>query len=312
MLAPIHRLPHLALTLALSGLFGCSNNTDGKPTSPPAAKVGGQEIPVSLIDRLMARAGLGNANPQAAQAVRRELLEKMIDQQLTLEQATRNKLDQAPDVLAQIEASRREVLSRAYLQSVAGALPKPSAEEVRKYYVEHPLLFAERRIFGLQEIIAAPGTSAQMTELVVGQLHDGRPMDEIAKWLESRQVKFTRGEANRAAEQIPLELLSRVHALKDGQFALITSKQGFTIVKVASSQAAPLAEAVAMLRIEQFLTNQRAAAAIKLDIQQLRAKAGVSYFGEFARAAPDTAASAAAASTAGAPAFITGPGESGK
>ena len=312
MLAPIHRLLLWALTLSLSGLSGCSNNTDSKPASPPAAKVGGKEIPVSVIDRLMARAGLGNANPQAVPALRRELLEKMIDQQLTFEQATRNKLDQAPDVLAQIEASRREVLSRAYLQSVAGALAKPSAEEVRKYYVEHPLLFAERRIFGLQEIIAAPGTSAEMNQLVVGQLHDGRPMDEIANWLQSRQVKFTRGEANRAAEQIPLELLSRIHALKDGQFALISSKQGFTIVKVASSQAAPLAESVAMQRIEQFLTNQRAATAIKLDLQQLRAKAGVGYFGEFARAAPDTAASAATAFTAGAPASITGPGESGK
>ena len=302
----------LALILALQGLSGCSNNTDNKPASQPAAKVGAQEIPVSLIDKLMARAGLGNANPQAALALRRELLEKMIDQQLTLEQATRNKLDQAPEVLAQIEASRREVLSRAYLQSVASAVPKPSADDVRKYYVEHPLLFAERRIFGLQEIIAAPGTSAETTELVVGQLHDGRPMDEIAKWLQSRQVRFTRGEANRAAEQIPLELLNRVHALKDGQFALITGKQGFTIVKLASSQAAPLAEAVALQRIEQFLTNQRAAVAIKLDLQQLRAKATVSYFGEFARTAPDAAANAAAASAPGAPASITGPGESGK
>lgn len=301
-----------ALIIALAALSACNSKTDAKPPGPPAAKVGTQEIPVSLIDQLLIRAGLGNANPQAAQVLRRELLEKVIDQQLTLEQATKNKLDQKPDVLAQIEAARREVLSRAYLQSVASASPKPSAEDVRKYHAEHPQLFAERRIFNLQEIIAAPGTGAEAAEMVRGQLHDGRPMDEIANWLQSRQVKFTRGEASRAAEQIPLELLGRVHALKDGQFVLITNKLGFTVVKVTGSSAAPLAEPVALQRVEQFLTNQRSAAAIRQDLQQLRAKAGVSYFGEFARVAPELAASAAAASAAGAPASVTGPGESGK
>ena len=312
MLAPMRLLLLSALMLSLAGLSGCNNKTDGRPAGPPAAKVDAQEIPIQQIDQLLARTGLGNANPQVAQALRRELLEKLIDQQLTLAQATRNKLDQAPEVLAQIEAARREVLSRAYLQSVAKALPKPSVEDVRKYYVEHPQLFAERRIFSLQEIIATAGTGGEMAELVRSQLHDGRQMDEIANWLKSRQIKFTRGEANRAAEQIPLELLNRIHALKDGQFALITNKLGVTIIKVASSSAAPLAEALALQRIEQFLANQRSAAAIKQDLQQLRAKAEVSYFGEFVRAVPDAAASAAASSATGAPASITGPGEGGK
>ena len=69
--------------------------------------------------------------------------------------------------------------------------------------------------------------------------------------------------ATRAAEQIPLELLTKLHALKDGQTMVVANPQGFNVVRVATSQTAPVPEANALPRIEQFLSNQRAAEAAR-------------------------------------------------
>ena len=54
--------------------------------------------------------------------------------------------------MQQLEAARREILSRAYLEKVGEAASKPTADEVAKYYEASPALFKERRIYSLQEI----------------------------------------------------------------------------------------------------------------------------------------------------------------
>ena len=276
--------PLLAGTLIALALVACGDKTDKKVATQVAAKVGSEEISVHQINQVLSRTNTANTTAQGAQALRREVLEKLIDQQLAVDQATEAKLHRSPDVVAQIEAARREVLARAYIQQVTSALPKPSPEETKKYYTEHPALFSERRVFNLQEIIVPASAGAAIIDQLRSMLAAGKSMEELAALLKSKDIKFGGGAAQRAAEQIPLELLTKVHALKDGQSTVIANAQAFTIVRVASSQSAPVAEANAMPRIEQFLANQRGAEAVGKNLKELRAKAGVTYMGDFAQA----------------------------
>ena len=285
---------HAALSGALVlGLAACGNKDDKKTATQVAAKVGSEEISVHQINQVLSRNNSAGASPAAVQAMSREVLEKLIDQQLAVEQATEDKLHRSPEVVSQIEAARRDILARAYMQKIAGALPKPSAEEVKKYYAEHPQLFSERRIFNVQEIVVptAPGLADQLR----AQVAAGKPIVEIANWLKSKDIKFDGGSATRAAEQIPLERLAQIHALKDGQSVVMETPQAITLLRVASSQSSPVAEAAALPRIEQFLTNQRASEAVATNIKQLRAAAKITYMGEFAKREGDTAAAAAKA-----------------
>ena len=274
---------HAILSAALVlGLTACGNKDDKKVATQVAAKVGSEEISVHQINQVLSRSSSAGASPAAVQAMSREVLEKLIDQQLAVEQATDDKLHRSPEVVAQIEAARRDILARAYMQKVAANVPKPNAQEVKKYYAEHPALFSERRIFNVQEIVTptAPGLADQLRAMVAA----GKPIVEVANWLKSKGVKFDGGSATRAAEQIPLERLTQIHALKDGQSILLESPQTITVVRVASSQSSPVAEAAALPRIEQFLTNQRASEAVTTNIKQLRAAAKITYMGEFANA----------------------------
>jgi EpsD family peptidyl-prolyl cis-trans isomerase len=282
----------LAVGMVAMALLACGDKADKKVATQVAAKVGSEEISVHQINFVISRTNTANATPEAAERLRHEVLEKLIDQQLAVDQAVEKKLDRSPEVVSQLEAARREVLARAYVQQMASSIPKPTAEETKKYFADNPALFAERRIYNLQEMVV-PGTSgSEMLEQIKAQVAAGKSMDELAAWMKARNVRFGGNSATRAAEQIPLELLKTVSALKDGQTTVISNAQGATILRLASSQSAPVAEAAALPRIEQFLANQRGAEIVGQNIKDLRAKTTVTYMGDFA---PGKGGNAAAA-----------------
>lgn len=269
-----------AMALSLS-LMACGDKGDKKVATQVAAKVGSEEISVHQINQVLQATGT-SSSPEATQTMGREVLEKLIDQQLAVDQAIDAKLHRAPEVVNQIEAARREILARAYMQKVVAALPKPNPEEIKAYYKDQPALFSERRVYNLQELVIPKSTAtADIADELKTRVTSGKSMEDTAAWLKSRNIQFGGGRASRAAEQIPLELLSQLHALKDGQSTVVDAPQAFTVVNVVSSQLAPVPEADALPRIEQFLTNRQATNAITADLKRLRAATPVTYMGDF-------------------------------
>jgi hypothetical protein len=197
--------------------------------------------------------------------------------------------------VSQLEAARREILMRAYMQKIAAALPKPSPEDVKKYYTDHPQLFSARRIYNVQEIVAP--VTAGLADQLRGYVAAGKPIEEVANALKAKDIKFGGGSATRPAEQIPLELLAQIQTLKDGQSVVLETPQAITLLRITSSQTAPVDEATALPRIEQFLTNQAATEAVTANLKKLRADTKITYMGDFAKtvnAAPVAPAAAPA------------------
>lgn len=280
-------LPVLAVSLII-GLAACDSN-EKKPASQVVAKVNSDEISVHQINYVLGRSNTSAITPEQAPAARREVLDKLIDQQLVVEQALEKKLDHSPEVLMALEAGRREILARAYLGQIAAAQTRPTDQEAKKYIAEHPPLFVERRIFNIQEIILP--AASNVTPALRDMLAAGKSMDEIASWLRSRNIKFTGGSATRPAEQITLELLPRVHALKDGQGLVLENTQNVTVMRLVASQSAPIDESTALPRVRQYLGNQRSNEAVLNELSQLKARAKITYLGEFGK---ETSASQAA------------------
>jgi EpsD family peptidyl-prolyl cis-trans isomerase len=284
-------IPSVAL-----GIAGCSSKDTekSKPATQIAAKVNSGEISVHQLNYVLTRTpGAGAASAETAPKIRREVLDRLVDQELAVEKAIEKKLDRSPEVLLALENSRREILARAHVEQITAAAPKPTTEEAKKYYAENPQLFAERRIYNIQEIVlpAAAGIGAELRRMAEA----GKPMDEIASWLKDKGIKFAAGSATRSAEQIPLELLPKIHPLKAGQSLILEGPQTVTVMRLAGSQSAPVSEDVALPRIQQFLGNQRAAELAKQEFKTLKANAKITYMGEFANADTPQAAAASVA-----------------
>ena len=121
-----------------------------KPATQTAAKVNKEEITVHQINFLLAQQRA--LAPEQAASASRQVLERLIDQELALQKAGDLKLDRDPRVVQQIEAARREIISRAYLEKIGEGAPKPTPAEVNAYYEAHPALFKERRVYSFQEV----------------------------------------------------------------------------------------------------------------------------------------------------------------
>lgn len=291
------RTPHLvvsrwvALLMAAGSLWltGCEpkKSADG---SEVAAKVNKGEVTVQEINYvLQQQRGL---KPEQAEAASRQILERLIDQELAVQKAVELKLDQDPRVLQQLEASRREVLSRAYLEKAGEAAAKPTADDVAKYYEANPALFKDRRIYSLQEI-AVEATPEQVAQLKA-KLADTGNVGEFVEYLKANDYRFSGNQAVRAAEQLPLASLGMIASMKDGEAILNPTTNGALVVVRAGSRAQPVALDKATPAIEQFLMNARKRELIVKDIKALRGSAKVEYAGKFAGAAPAADAASAA------------------
>lgn len=267
--------------LLVASLSACGNKDAPKPATQVAARVGTEEISVHQINHVLSRSQTGGASPAEISSMGRIALEKLIDRQLAVGQAEAAKLNRSPEVVAQIESARHEILAAAYLTQFTSSLARPTPEDARAYYDSHAPLFSQRRIFQTQELVVAnaPDLATQLRSFA----STAKPMIEVSEWLKARTIAFTGGNATRAAEQISLESLDTVHALKDGQSAVIETPETLTLLRLVASQTVPVSPEMALPRITQFLTNQRANAAVTAHLQQLRAATTVSYLGEFAQ-----------------------------
>ena len=279
----------VAVAAAAVLLAGCGDKKD-KAASQTAVKVNKDEITVHQINfMLQQQRGL---RPEQADAASRQILERLIDQQLALQKADDQKLDRDPRVVQQLEAARREILARAYIEKLGESAPKPTPEEIKKYFDDKPALFSDRRIYSIQEIQieARPDQVPDLRE----KLGAAKNVNEFVEYLKSKDYKFSGNQAVRAAEQLPLNSLDAFSKMKDGQAMVVPAQNGIQVVLLAGSRSQPVTLEQAKPAIEQFLLNERKRKLAEDEMKALRAAAKIEYVGKFAEAAASAPAAAPA------------------
>ncbi len=270
----------LAMSAAIAAalLAGCGDRKD-KPATQTAARVNREEITVHQINFLLQQQRA--IPPAQAASAGKAALERLIDQELTLQQAVEKKIDRDPRVAQQIEAARREVIARAYVEKVGSGAPRPTPQEIKKYYDEHPALFSQRRVYSLQEILVeAP---PEQLDQVRTKLEAAKDLGEFVNYLRASEIKFTGHQGVRPAEQLPMGLLPVISRMKDGQTVFGKTPEGARIVILARSVSQPVDEAHARPAIEQYLLNERKRKVVEDDLKALRASAKIEYLGEYAK-----------------------------
>lgn len=283
----------VALLAAAAMLSGCGDKKD-KAAGEVAATVDRHEIGVQQVEQvLQQQRGL---RPEQAEAAGRQILERLIDQQLAVRKAEQLELDDDPRVAQALEAARREVLARAYLEKIGEGAARPSAEEVQKYYDERPQLFAQRRIYNLQELVIE--ARADQLPALREQLASTGSIAQYVEWLRANDFRFGANQAVRAAEQLPGNSLAAIARLGDGQALLLPTPAGATVVVRAGSREQPVTLEQARQAIEQQILAERRRKLAEEDLKALRASAKIEYAGRFA---PAASAAAGAAPSGSAP-----------
>lgn len=271
----------LSMTLALHGC-GDKKEDDEKKATQVAAKVGSDEITVHQLNFELAKLG-GNLTPEQSKQAANQVLRGLVDQQLLMQKAIADKLDRDPKVVQTLEAARRQVLAQAYVEKLTANAAKPSEAEIKAYFDKHPELFSERRIYRLQELSVQ--VTAENASQVSEKLANVRNLNEFVEWLKANNIPARGAQSVKAAEQLPLEVLPRLHALKDGQAITLSGNNTLNIIYLAGSQTQPVTLQQATPMIERYLLNAKKREIAEEELKRLRDATKVEYLGEYTEAA---------------------------
>src|SRR5581483_1230224 len=244
---------------------GCGPASADRAGQQLVARVNGVEISASQL-----RPG----GASLAQAV-----EKVIDRELLVQKALQAGLERDPQVAADIDNARREVLAQAYVERAAQARAAPTRDEVHAFYAENPALFAERRIYRTRELVVS--ANPEMMDVLRGEVARASDLDDVAAWLKSRNARFSIAAQTQPAEEIPLAFLPQLARMGPGELAVFPTPLGASVVQLVYSEGAPLAYEQAAALIENFLAGRKRLAVAQDEVKRLRETARIEYVAQF-------------------------------
>jgi len=245
-------------------------------------RVNGEDISMLQYRRVLRQAGLDSPSPD----LREELIEKLVSRELAVQQALVLQLERRPEVLLELEEARRDVLARAWAAETAATTPALDQGAGARYFVEHPELFLQRKIYHLRET-ALSIDLPQLPE-IKQRLARGEPLSTTLNWLKAQGGEAKDQVVIRAAEQLPIESLPRLAATAEGETALFESPRGVIAYQVLAVEPAALTWEDAQPIIAVYLRKQAGKRAVVAQTAHLRRSAEIAY--------PNNTASAAAES----------------
>lgn len=285
-------LAGLLMLVAAAGLSACSNK-DKKP-GQSLVRVNGEEITILQVNDEFMRAGVQAGQEEAAS---KKLLESLIDRQLILAEAVRNKIDRTPEVMQAIERAKAQIIAQAFLQKITSQIAKPSKAEVDEYFEKHPEFFTKRKEFYLQQLAVA---NRNFSDEIKVFIDSARSLDEVAIWMDRHGVNYVRGQVTRSTADLPQQAVDKLLELPQGQLFLVSEGDNKVLNILTAIKDAPVTATNAVPQIERFLANKKGKDAVEVEIAHLRSLAKIEYLNASAPAATQVPVAASDNKMAGA------------
>ena len=279
------------MVVAVAGLAACGSKD--KKAGQSLVKVNGEEITVLQLNDELRRAGVQAGQQEAAS---KQLIESLIDREVILDEAMRNKIDRSPEVMQAIERAKAQIIAQAYLQSVTSKVAKPSKAEIDDYFQKHPEFFTKRREFDLQQLVIANKNFSDELKLFIDS---AKSLDEVAEWMDRHGVPYARGQVIRSTADLPQPAVAKLLELPKGQLFIVGEGNNRMLNIITVIKDSPVTATNAAPQIEQFLTNKKMKEAVEVEIAHLRSLAKIEYLNASAPVAAQTQAAAPDNKTAG-------------
>jgi EpsD family peptidyl-prolyl cis-trans isomerase len=258
---------------------GCGSKTESIAPSQIVAKVNTGEISVHQLNFVLQ--GIQGVPQDKLPMVKKEALSRLVDQEAIVQQAILAKLDREPNVQQQLEAARREILTRAYLLKISNAVSVPDQAAVTKFFSEKPALFQNRKVYRFAEI-NIPGRPINWPEIEKSLL-PAKSIGEASTILKAKGLELpVINNVGRGTEDLPIDVAEKIVNIRDGEVIVYFRAPNFVVAQILSSKDAPVDETKARPIIERFLQNKSKAEAVQAEMKRLKEVTKVTYLGEFA------------------------------
>lgn len=287
------RLGSLALIVLAAATLSACDSKEKKP-GQALASVNGEEITVLQLNEELQRSGVGAGQQEQAS---KQLLEALIDRQLLLAEAAKDKTERDPKVMQAIERAKAMIVAQAYMQKRIGTIARPDKAEVSTYFEQNPVLFAQRKVLEMRQLVLATKDVGDDLKKATDSF---KSLDEAAAWLDSHQVRYARSSVARSTSDLPPELSTKLLSIQRGQLFFVREGERTLLNVISDIKDAPATLEAAAPQIEQVLYNKKMKAAADAEVARLRSGAKIDYLNK--SMAPGTAPAAPAAPATASPA----------
>jgi EpsD family peptidyl-prolyl cis-trans isomerase len=247
---------HLFIVAVVLAVGACSR-TPKAPTGQVAATVGAHEI---TIRELSAELGGAPPVPPAAQKAQQQgALNLIIQRTILADVARKQGLDKDPSFVLLSKRTNDALLVQQLQAKIAASVPPPAPEEVAQFQSTNLDVFAERKIFDVEQIRMARPADPDF----VKKLQPLKTLDEIASFLTQNHVGFQRGTTSIDALGQNPALVKAIVGLPPGEVFIISAGNQVLINLIHNTRTQPFTGDPAKKYATSYLRAQHTQQAVQ-------------------------------------------------
>ena len=177
-------------------------------------------------------------------------------------------VDKDPNYALLSQRTNENLLAQLLESKMAASVPAPSSEEIQQFEVANPNIFAERKLFTVDQIRAPRPSDPK----IVAQMQPLKTLDEIASFLTQNHIPFQRGTNVMDAVGQDPKLLKAIIALPAQEVFILSSGNEIFINQIDSTRTAPFSGEAATKYAMNSLKAQHSREAVARQFQNLLAK----------------------------------------
>lgn len=302
--------------VCIVGLAACGDKEAKLPDGQVVATIDGKDV---TVHELNAELGLIRAPADTPRKYLEQVaLARVIERKMLAEEARKLKLDNRPEFLLSKIRAEEGLLVQSLQADIQSKVPRTTREAAQKYIDENPQVFAERRLFAIDQIqFLRPDNLASLP------LANAKTMGEVERILVDANIEYRRApqqvDTLTINPNLTSEILKITNSANPEPFMFIDQPQGAAgpvvfINNVTASKLQPFVGERAISYAENLLQQQNVQKRLASELEKWKEsyKTKIVYadgYGEpdqslLKGGTPPAAAAAAAPAAASAPAEI--------
>lgn len=262
----MHQRVVLVFAIALA-IGACQKKASGQTV----AVVNDEEITAGELNDAL------NSDPSAANStskqVRADVLQKLIDRKLLVQQARKDGLDKSADFINQQRRANDELLINMLISKRVNTSQVPSADEVSRFEASRPELFGQRETWTLDQLIYPLPKNSTVT----AQLGSAQSLDAVAKILTASGIQFTRANRKIDTAVFPHPIFQQLAKLKPGEPFIAPGPDKAVASVITAREPNPLVGNQAQTVAVNVMRQNQASAVIQDRVKSLRTSAKIQY-----------------------------------
>lgn len=255
----------IALSLALVASLGACKKGDKADVAQGqvVAVADGKEITSSELNAELQSMNVPN-NEQAKEQAKNAALDVLISRTILTNVARERKLDQSPNYIMQKRRADEALLVQTLQRDIASRVTAPTRNDAMAFINATPDLFAQRKIYTLDQIaFAVP----QGNTALLKSLEPLKTMEAVEQQLIEARVRYQRASGKLDTIQVDPNLMKRISQLPAGEIFVLPNNGALVANQITKVDVVPFQGDQAIDFAMNYLQNKRVSEAADKDLK---------------------------------------------